>query len=76
MGKPVVPRSKSPDASQLNPQLPGSPSQQRSREQRLEQQLRQGDINPTTPQTEMSDRLDQLYKNAPPAPSGTIEDRK
>lgn len=76
MGRPVVPRSKSPDAPQLNPQLPNVQSQQRDRAQRLEQQLRQGEVNQTTPQTEMSDRLDQLYKNAPPASSGTTEDRR
>ena len=65
MGRPVVPRGKNPDAPFLNPQLPNTQSQQRDRAQRLEQQLRHGEVNPTTPQTEMSDRLDQLYKNSP-----------
>lgn len=76
MGKPVVPRSKSPDSTQLNPQLPNAQSQQRDRAQRLEQQLRQGGVNPTTPQTEMSDRLDQLYKNSPPGQSRVLEGGK
>jgi hypothetical protein len=69
MGRPVVPRGKNPDAPLLNPQIPNSQSQQRDRAQRLEEQLRHGQVNPTTPQTEMSDRLDQLYKNSPTGPS-------
>jgi hypothetical protein len=73
MGRPVVPRGKNPDAPLLNPQLPNTQSQQRDRAQRLEEQLRHGQVNPTTPQTEMSDRLDQLYKNSPARP-GTPEE--
>lgn len=64
-GKAVVPRSKDPGAALVNPQSPPGQLQQRDRAQRLEQELRQGQVNPTTPQTEMSDRLDQLYKNQP-----------
>lgn len=64
MGRPIVPRGKSPEAPFLNPQIPNVQSQQRDRAQRLEQQLRHGEVNPTTPQTEMSDRLDQFYKNS------------
>jgi hypothetical protein len=70
-GRPVVPRGKGLDAPSLNPQVPNIQSQQRDRAKRLEQQLRHGEVNPTTPQTEMSDRLDQFYKTPPtgePAP--------
>jgi hypothetical protein len=76
MGRPVVPRGKSPDAPLLNPQIPNPQSQQRDRAQRLEEQLRHGEVNPTTPQTEMSDRLDQLYKNSPTSPSAPREGGK
>jgi hypothetical protein len=75
-GRPVVPRSKSPDGTVVNPQTPDVQSMQRDRAQRLEQQLRQGDVTPTTPQTEMSDRLDQLYKNSPRGRSDTREGGK
>ncbi|WP_447599729.1 hypothetical protein [Nitrospira sp. Nam80] len=75
-GKAVVPSSKDPDAKSVNPQLPSGQSQQRDRAQRLEQQLRQGPVNAPSPQTEMSDRLDQLYKNPPAGPSGTGESGK
>lgn len=76
MGRPVVPRGKNPDTPLLNPALPNTQSQQRDRAQRLEQQLRHGEVNPTTPQTEMSDRLDQLYKNSPTGPSAPREGGK
>ena len=70
-GRAVAPSNKSPETMPINPQLPSGPSQQRDRAQKLEQQLREGQVNPPTPQTEMSDRLDQLYKNQSGGPPGT-----
>jgi hypothetical protein len=75
-GMKSMPRSKNPEGALRNPEMPGMSSQQRDRGQRLEQQLREGQINPTTPQTEMSDRLEQLHKNQAGGQSGAPESGK
>ena len=68
-----VPRGKNLDGTLKVPVMPGVSPQQRDRAQRLEEKLRQGETSTTTPQTQMSDRLEQLHQHSSPGPgpSGT-----
>jgi hypothetical protein len=61
-------RGKNFDGTLKTPDKPGLSQQQRDRIQRLEEKLRQGEgeAPATTPQTQMSDRLEKLHKNASP----------
>ena len=66
---PGTSRGKNFDDTLKTPDKPGMSPQQRDRAQRLEERLRQGEVSATTPQTQMSDRLEQLHKNSPPGQS-------
>jgi hypothetical protein len=70
-GAPGMSRGKNFDGTLKMPDKPGLSQQQRDRAQRLEEKLRQGEGAVTTPQTQMSDRLEELHKHSSPGPSGS-----
>lgn len=70
-GGPGMSRGKNFDGTLKTPDKPGLSQQQRDRAQRLEEKLRQGEAAVTTPQTQMSDRLEELHKHSSPGPSGS-----
>ncbi len=72
-GVPGAPRGKSFDGTLKTPDRPGMSQQQRDRAQRLEEKLRQGEAAATTPQTQMSDRLEELHHRSSAGPSGSSQ---